>query len=111
MSQQPRKSTTHEEYYVHVAIPKGGTRLEDSRGIIVTHQSYLIRKEDDGRYYYAMTWCSAKDKFTHAGGRTNARRAYFQKQQRTPMPDMTVKEFISSLHHQWDAVVAETIGP
>lgn len=89
MSEQ-RKSTTHHETYFH-------TRVKHSKyqGATVFAREE-IENATDRVWYAAVTLCMNTDQFSRQGGRTNARRNYFQKGKRVRLG--TERPEASDLH-------------
>lgn len=66
---QTRKSTTHEERYIHIRNLWSSFKYSDA--------TIFARKENDGNWYMSVALCWKQDQFDRAIGRQNARRHYF----------------------------------
>lgn len=69
-AQQPYKSTTHEEDFVHFQLE------EPYEGVNAV--TVFLRREDDGVWYAADARCSQWDQFCRATGRKVSRTRYFR---------------------------------
>lgn len=69
MSKETKKSDTHEERYIHLTVE--GPRIKN--------MTLFARKEDDGTWYAAVSFCHKDDHFERRIGRQVARRRYFNK--------------------------------